>query len=279
MTGIFCAVFLALTGCKDVELPKPESVGSETATEITETTETASVVPTQVQTEIVTETVTEAVVPVTQPPTEEATVMVWDTEKYVVSAREEHYNYTDKTGNVYDVTMRMPKINTVDGVSFDDVNEQIVSDCQRYFDEADKEMADKVSMVTLSMDYDAYVTDGVISISVTQTSSFGGMKNYYIYNADTETGNFLSDREFAQKLGLSEEELKEKITASLKDDYNERYNKEGMTEYEENLAKTLAEENISQCKVFIAENGQLMALCTEYTQVGAGRYSYIITLP
>ncbi len=275
--GVFCAVLATLTACNDFNIPQAKSADNENTKPTAEITESVSEKQVQSQTEKQTEVPTTATVPPTQPPTEAPTVTL-NTEDCVTSAIEKNYKYTDNVGNAYDVTMRIPKINSIGGVSFDDVNEQIVSDCKRYFDEADKEMADKVSMITMSMDYDAYIINGVISISISHVSSFGGMAKFYIYNVDTETGNLVSNAEFAERLGMSYDELKEKVKVSLENDYQKQYDKATYSHYEENLAKTLNDDNIAEAKIFVAENGQLSAVCTEYTEVGAERYTRVIVV-
>ncbi len=277
---LFCAVLATLTACEDfnINIPQAEHTNSEATTPTTKTTEAVSESQVRNQATMPTEVPTvAATVPATQFPTEAPTVTL-NAEDCVVSAMEKNYQYTDNVGNAYDVTMRIPKINNIAGVSFDDVNEQIISDCKRYFDEADKEMADKVSMITLSMDYDAYIINGVVSISVSHVSSFGGLANFYIYNVDIDTGNLVSNAEFAERLGMSYDELKEKVKVSLENDYKKQYDQATYSHYEENLSKTLADDNIADAQIFVAENGQLSAVCLEYTSVGAERYKRVIVV-
>ena len=89
----------------------------------------------------------------------------------------------------------------------------------------------------------------------------------------------MDNDEVAEKWGLSAEELHEKIKNALENDHRQRYSANIETaDYERLLAQTLDEENIGQSKVFVDENGQLEAVCVEYSLAGAERYSQTIIL-
>ncbi len=280
---LFGAILVTLTAC-DNNLPENAVVDDSTEIQTTEKMVEISTdfSATEVQTEIITETTELSTEPPTQPPTELSTepISVLPTKEEVFStAIEKHYDYVDRVGNTYNSVIRIPKINSIDGVDFEDVNAQIVSDSMDRISASDEEMEKQVSLTTVGIDYQSYVGHDMISILVTHTSSFGGLQDFFVYNVDIHTGNLMDNDEVAEKWGLSAEELHEKIKNALENDYRQRYSANIETaDYERLLAQTLDEENIGQSKVFVDENGQLEAVCVEYSLAGAERYSQTIIL-
>ena len=278
---LFCAVILlSCCACKDNNIQNKVSAPSETVTEPETQKETE--MPTEPETQFSEELSTEnasvlssETVP-TQSQTEEKKTV--NPDGCVSVGREERYQFTDSVGNDYDVTMKMPKINAVDGVSFENVNNQIINDCKPYFDENDTALQTGTSLITAGMTYEYYTTENLISISVTVNSFWGGVKTFYIYNVDASTGNLMNNEELAEQSGMTYSELQEKIRQSLEKDYNERYPQESYSHHEENSVRTLSDENIDSAKVFFNSSGQLMAVCAEYTEVGAEVYYQTIAL-
>ncbi len=281
---LFGAILVSLTAC-DGNLPE-NIADSGTEIQTTEQIEMSTDFPaTEVQTEIITQTTELSTEPSTEPepPTELSTEPINDIsltkEEVFSTAIEKHYDYVDRVGNSYNSVMRIPKINSIDGVDFEDVNAQIVSDSIDRISASDEEMEKQVSLTTIGIDYQGYVGHDMISILVTHKSDFGGLKDFFVYNVDIHTGNLMDNDEVAEKWGLSAEELHEKIKNALENDHRQRYSANIETaDYERLLAQTLDEENVGQSKVFVDENGQLEAVCVEYSLAGAERYSQTILL-
>jgi len=279
---LFCTVvLLSFCACDDNNVRNNVSTPLETITE--NETQKGTEMPTENITQSSEELSTENTVATlpsetapTQSPTEEKKTV--NPDDYVSVMREEHYQFTDSVGNDYNVTMKMPKLNDINGVSFENVNNQITNDCKPYFDENDTALQTGTSLITAGMTYEDYATENLISISVTVNSFWGGVKTFYIYNVDASTGNLMNNEELAEQSGMTYSELREKIRQSLEKDYNERYPQESYSHYEENSARTLSDENIDSAKVFFNSSGQLMAVCAEYTEVGAEVYYQTIAL-
>ncbi len=278
---LFGAILVTSAGCESNEYLS-ENADDNTATQTTEERE----MPTNAS---VTEMQTESITEITQPSTESLTELFTEqpTETItsslptaeIVTAMEKHYDYVDRVGNAYNSVMRIPKIDSTDGVDFEDINAQIVSDSIDRISASDEEMEKQVSLTTASIDYQGYIGHDMISILVTHTFPSGGMKEFFVYNVDIHTGTLLDNDEVAEKWGISADELHEKIKTALENDYRQRYFANIETEDNERLlAQTLDEENIGQSKVFVDESGQLEIVCTEYSLAGAERYSQTVVL-
>lgn len=281
---IVCGLLLSFTACKGINLPDRPSSQTEngTASQTEQTTEEetqtsgeeASVpnISSEPPTENETETETEAE---TEPPTERQ----YKADDYVSVGKEKNYKYTDRTDNKYNVTLRMPKVNSVGGVSFDELNNVIKEDCEQYFTESDMSMKGKTSLIVSEMSYKYYLNGNVLSIVITHKVSVGSFVTYGIYNTDVRTGAILDNEGIAQAMGITDyEELREKIKSALRKDYGERYAGKNLSGYNETFSTTMSDSNIDNSVLFIGKDGKIMAQCIEYVQAGGGMSSQIIEI-
>ena len=68
------------------------------------------------------------------------------------------------------------------------------------------------------------------------------------------------------------------LQKELKKDYAAKYKNSKTEKYEENLKKTLSEDNLGKAMLYLGKDGKLTAICKEYASVGAGEFSVVLTL-
>lgn len=281
---IICGLIMSFTACSKIDIPNKSS--SQTATDSTSQTEQTTEEESQTvgenaseQTdsiELYTEAETEAE---TQKPTEEPTEIQYTADDYVSVGKEKTYKYKDRTDNEYDVTLRMPKVNDIGGVVFNEVNNAIQSDCEQDFTEADMSMKGKTSLIVSDMDYKYYLNGNVLSIVISHKVSVGSFVTYGIYNVDVKSGAILDNEGVAQAVGITDyEELRERIKSAIKKDYGERYAGKNISGYDEAFATTMSDSNIDNSTLFIGKDGKIMLHCIEYVQAGGGRSAQIIEI-
>lgn len=194
----------------------------------------------------------------------------------VSAAREESFEYTDNNGNSYSATYRIPSIN-LDSEDAEEATEEISDKYTPDFEKAEQESASRTGLTCDSLDYEKFENKGVLSVVIRRVY-FSHAVDYSVYNFNSKTGESLSDSEVAKAAKLTAEEVQETLQKELKKDYAAKYKNSKTEKYEENLKKTLSEDNLGKAMLYLGKDGKLTAICKEYASVGAGEFSVVLTL-
>ena len=198
-------------------------------------------------------------------------------DSYISVGLSETFAYTDKTGNVYNAVYKIPQIDidSEDAAAANtDINKKYLQD----FSTANNEVASHNSLTCDSLDYDSYQDDTLLSVLIRRVY-FSHTVDYSVYNFDIKTGKSLDNKALCETLGKSYDAVMEKLESKLKSDYAGKYsNRSQIKNYEENLEKTMSEDNLSASLLYLDSKGKLNAVCKEYANVGAGEFSVVLAL-
>lgn len=210
----------------------------------------------------------------TEPP---STKPAFETGVYTTVAKEETFDYTDKSGNVYKATYQIPRINLV-GADADMINKEITEKFYKDFLAAETEQANRSSLTCDSLDYERFINGNVLSVVIKRVY-FSHAVDYTVYSFNTSTCTLLDSKGVVTAIGRSYPEVKEQIRAELEKDYVNKYNTANPPQYyKENYEKTLSDDNMEKAKIYINEKGKITAVCKEYASVGNGEFAVVITL-
>ena len=185
-------------------------------------------------------------------------------------AREESFEYTDNNGNSYSASYRIPSIN-LDSEDAEEANEEITDKYTPDFEKAEQESAARIGLTCDSLDYEKFENEGVLSVVIRRV--------YYSHAVDYSVYNFNANSDDVAKAAkLSAEEVQEALKKELEKDYVSKYKNAKPENYEENLEKTLSEDNLGKAMIYLGKDGKLTAICKEYASVGAGEFSVVLTL-
>lgn len=112
--------------------------------------------------------------------------------------------------------------------------------------------------------YSAGIRDGILSVTVRNDLHGSIGRSYYVYNFDLATGKRLDSESVTDRLGVSQDA----ITQGITEYYAEMY--AGLPDetaefYQQNLKKTLSEENLSAGQVCIGEDGSVIMAVEIYS--------------
>ncbi|MBR1483885.1 MAG: hypothetical protein IJ598_13105 [Ruminococcus sp.] len=198
------------------------------------------------------------------------------TKNKVSVAREESFDYTDANGNSYSAVYRIPSIN-FDSEDAEKANSEITQRYSTDFATAERESAGRLSLTCDSLNYEKFENDGVISVVIRRVY-FSHAVDYTVYNFNSKTGAALSNDALAKKAGMSAEAALKKLSSELEKDYVSKYKTAKPERYEENLGKTLADENLAEARYYLGKDGKLTAICKEFASVGTGEFSVVLSL-
>ena len=191
-------------------------------------------------------------------------------------AREESFEYTDNNGNSYSASYRIPSIN-LDSEDAEGANEEITDKYTPDFEKAEQESTARIGLTCDSLDYEKFENKGVLSVVIRRVY-YSHAVDYSVYNFNAKTGDSLGSDDVAKAVKLSAEEVQEALKKELEKDYVSKYKNAKPGNYEENLEKTLSEDNLGKAMIYLGKDGKLTAICKEYASVGAGEFSVVLTL-
>lgn len=198
-------------------------------------------------------------------------------DSYITVGLSETFSYTDKTGNVYNAVYKIPKID-IDSEDAEAANEEINEKYLNDFASANNEVAAHNSLTCDSLDYDSYQDETILSVLIRRVY-FSHTVDYSVYNFNVKTGKLLSNEELCEAIGTSYEKTMAMLQSKLKYDYAGKYATASRPKnYEEDLEKTMSEENLKASQFFLDSKGKLNAVCKEYTSVGTGEFSVVLSL-
>lgn len=120
--------------------------------------------------------------------------------------------------------------------------------------------------------YTAHYRKGILSILIRTDDLFSSQSYYHVFNLKVPEGTAVQD----PHLGASDEMLVE----SLRVTYNQMHAMldPSLDFYQDNLKKTLSEDNIDACRVFYGEDGRRMVAAYIYTMGSVDRVERVFPL-
>lgn len=194
-------------------------------------------------------------------------------DNYVTDGRGETFTYTDKGGSEHETVYRIPKLTfTTDGAQ--SINAAIAEQYSADFEAAEQATA---APAYTSIDYGAYVNDDIISLLITaedQTHHF----TYSVYNYNKKTGKQLDNAGLLTYLQRDYDQTFSDLKTALQDDYTSKFQFENFPDdYYYQMEMTVGDEAIQQSSLFLNENGELYAICTERVSLGDGEFQVMIS--
>lgn len=190
------------------------------------------------------------------------------------------YTWNDAGGNQCTFTYRIPDLAPI-SYSAIEVQQEINQRFQQLHDEQVTNIKELYSPFVLSLTYDSYCAEGVLSIVLTEECDWD-KTNYYVYNLELETGRLLNDTQLLQKLEISEDAFLSAARASAELSYTEHNgpvdNSYDSSYSQEQLDMTLSIENIAAAQLFVNAEGKLMAAMDIYSVAGANSYQRLIEI-
>lgn len=119
------------------------------------------------------------------------------------------------------------------------------------------------SELTRVYTYTAGVYEDVLSIAVRFDMEETENEKYYVYYLDLATGKRMTEEDAQEKLAVEAAVIKKAVEAC----YQEMHSQMDATAdwYQEQLKKTVSDENINACRVFFTEDGKRMIVARIYT--------------
>lgn len=206
----------------------------------------------------------------------EAAIQAEKERNKVSVAREESFTYTDHNGNAYDTVYRIPSIN-MDSKDAEAANEEISEKYLTDFEKAERECAALTSLTCEKLDYEKFENDNVLSVVIRRVF-FSHAVDYSVYNFHAVTGVELSSEGVMKSVNITPEQAQELLKKQLEQDYVSKYKTAQPEKYEENMEKTLSDDNLDQAMYYLGKDGVLRAICKEYASVGSGEFSVVLTV-
>jgi len=128
-----------------------------------------------------------------------------------------------------------------------------------------------------SYTYSAGCYQNVLSIILRFDITETNHSNYYVYYLDLTTGKQLTTEEAQGKFSVEQVAIKNAVESYYKELYAE--SDENADWYQENLKKTVGDDNIVACRLFFTEDGKLMLVANIYTVGSVEKVEKLISLP
>ncbi len=125
--------------------------------------------------------------------------------------------------------------------------------------------------------YHAGCHQDVLSVAIRINGTDAAWSNYYVYYLDLSTGKRLTAEEANAKYAVDKAAVKSAVEAYYRQ-INEKVD-EKQDYYQDNLKKTVSDENIDACRIFCTEEGKLMVVANIYTTGSVEKVEKLIALP
>ena len=207
--------------------------------------------------------------PPTDPPTEPPTSVPVVTD-YVRTMREVVYENNTFVPPIT-MTFRIPEI-TIDSDDAREVNDEILEKYGSTMDAAEEQNS---SVANTFIDYDAYLTNDILSVVINVELGSGHSWQYSVYNFDISTGKSLTNRTLCKKIGTDWDTMKKTLSSNLEYYYNQTYPQHAKTP---SMYDTLGSDNLEAARLFIGSTRKIQAVCTIYIPAGSGHLQQFIDL-
>lgn len=180
-------------------------------------------------------------------------------------------------GEYGDCHFSIPRLN-IAGETVESINKEIWDEL--YVGVLEKIQANRPYVGSEYIKYEWAVNGNILSLWIESHPVDWAWWDYYVYNVAISTGTPLSSEEVISAAGLTTEEYYEKVKQVLGSGYwynwernNEQfYNKDFVEEFNQQLRKTISDENIRITTPFFNSSVQLCFLARVYSMAGADYY-------
>jgi len=200
---------------------------------------------------------------------------------YVSDYVDTELEWTDSVGNECEVSFEIPLIQPFsdDAISAQkEIEEQYLT----IYNETLKAQNDGFSTVTSEVDYEAWLTNDVLTVLIEEVLSFD-MTLYNVYQFDLSTGKRLDNRGLIGKLGFVWDDCWDAAAKAageyflscyfeLSDEFRDDF-------YDSQYEKTISDQNIENAQFFITQESKLMMAVDIYSIAGADSYPQIVEIP
>lgn len=128
--------------------------------------------------------------------------------------------------------------------------------------------------------YEAYLNGDILSVLIYEETIYD-YTSYAVYNLNVSTGNRLDTQALLEELGVSWDNYAESTEQILQDIYVDKYGEGAEFDpefYQQQLEKTISDENVKAVQLFLGENGTVLAAADIYSIAGAEKYPQIVEL-
>ncbi len=224
---------------------------------------------------------------VTTAPTVEITTPLVD-DAFSQSLRYMAPRYDPDTQSSYEVETvveyHIPQIH-LPGQTVSQINAEIYEEFHKFVDYSIDEIALNGWPVSCGINYEWSVHTDILSVMIyNDMSSECGSTQYATYNISVSTGEVVEKDAVIAAAGLSPEQFPELAKTALKWDFETGYDlSEEMYDYyqeflNEQLEKTIADENINDIRLYLNEQAQLCIIWRAYSIAGADYYWHTMNL-
>ena len=192
--------------------------------------------------------------------------------------------YKEKIGEseyaIPKINLNSKEMEKLNAQIWDEIYENYVKNAEDEYNLGHDTMDEKIT-------YDWNVQDDILSVCVEYSLLNYPYWNYYTYNAFISESKQCTDEELAAFYGMTLDEYYELARKAMYsffcDYYSEGKSQNVNSDYfiamaNEQLSKTIADENVKEAKPFINTEGQLCIACRIYSLAGADSYEHIINL-
>lgn len=195
--------------------------------------------------------------------------------QYVQTAREETFRLTDKNGSDSNAVYRIPAL-TATTTDARIINAEITSKYNPLFDAARQAADQNTDPEPDAVDYSAYVNDDVVTVVITAEGQSHSMR-YDVFNYNKTTGKRMNNVDLLNYLQRSYDDTFKALSKALEADYTAKFKEENFPDdYYYQLDLTVGDAAVRQSRLFLNQNAELYAVCTEYAGVGSGTFEVLI---
>mgnify|MGYP003307450450 CR=1 FL=1 len=194
------------------------------------------------------------------------------------------YNYETEKSEETEITctFRIPQIN-LSGDVIERINAEIYNALYPIVENSVEEISEYgYPFSSEEISYRWAVNGNILSLVILNSSApdWGGGNVYMVYNIDISSGEEVSTASVIQAAGFSEEEYYEKAKQVLGSSFwsnwdpsNENFGHQAFVDFfNEQLKRTISNDNIDQSHPYINENGQLCIVAKKYSLAAADYY-------
>lgn len=193
----------------------------------------------------------------------------------------EQGDYTDGAGNDTHYSYAIPAFN-LDSADASSMNDEIAALCNRFIVDMKQSMEGASSLMTYSVDYEAWLNGDIATILVIVQGD-AGLWQYGAFNLNVATGSRATGAELVAVVGMTEESFVEAaqnaVTAQFESIYGSEPSEDFREIYEEQYAKTMSADAFGlHMPMYLGQDGKLYIVATVYAMAGAESYDYLLAV-
>lgn len=181
--------------------------------------------------------------------------------------------YNESVGNM---RFAIPQIN-IDTDAVEAINQEIWG---TLYTGVAEELVSSGSGGSQYISYEWYVNGSILSLVIECDPYDVDTLDFYVYNVDITTGAALTKEELVSAYGMSESDYFESVRKALYSDNYDVYEEfcayVGTDFVNEQLSKTISEDNVNAAQPFVNGDGQLCVAASIYALAGAECYDRIV---